>query len=93
MQSDPKVVAIGECGLDYHYDKDEAKHALQKEVFVAQMKMAAELKKPLIVHTREAEEDTLALMLEHLPRSVFPKVFQNVFPKVFPKVTRLTTIP
>ena len=71
-QALPKVVAVGECGLDYHYDKEEEKHELQKEVFVAQMRMAAELSKPLIVHTREAEEDTLELMRAHLPRSAPP---------------------
>ena len=67
-QTHPKVVAVGECGLDYHYENNEDMRKLQHEVFVAQMELAAELQKPLIVHTREAEEDTLALMRAHLPR-------------------------
>lgn len=70
--ADAKCVAVGETGLDYHRIDDgedvEAYKATQRESFVAQMKLATSLNKPLIVHTREAEEDTLALMREHLPR-------------------------
>ena len=70
--ADAKCVAVGETGLDYHRiseDVDvEAYKATQRASFVAQMKLATRLDLPLIVHTREAEEDTLELMRAHLPR-------------------------
>ncbi|QIA62882.1 YchF/TatD family DNA exonuclease [Vibrio astriarenae] len=55
-----KVVAIGETGLDYHYQPETAE--LQKERFIQQVKIAVELDKPLIIHTRQAREDTLAIL-------------------------------
>ncbi len=56
----PKVVAIGETGLDYHYQPETAE--LQKLRFQQQVEMAVELNKPLIIHTRHAREDTLAIL-------------------------------
>lgn len=59
----PKCVALGEIGLDYHwkpYDKSQ-----QAAVFIRQMRIAAEASKPIIIHTRDAWEDTLALLVEH----------------------------
>ena len=56
----PKVVAIGETGLDYHYKPETAD--LQKLRFEQQVEMAVELNKPLIVHTRHAREDTLSIL-------------------------------
>jgi TatD DNase family protein len=61
----PRVLAWGECGLDYFYDNSP--RDVQQQVFVRQMQLAVELGKPLVVHTREAEADTVALMKEHLP--------------------------
>jgi TatD DNase family protein len=61
--SHPKVVAIGETGLDYY--RDYAPHDDQRRAFVAQIELARELGKPLVIHTRAAEEDTLALLAEH----------------------------
>lgn len=58
-----KVVAIGETGLDYHYQPETAE--LQKERFIQQVKIAVELDKPLIIHTRQAREDTLAILREY----------------------------
>lgn len=58
----PKVVAIGETGLDYHYQPETA--ALQQQRFRQQIEMAVELDKPLIIHTRNAREDTLGLLKE-----------------------------
>lgn len=55
--SHERVVAIGETGLDYHYKPETA--ALQKERFEQQVELAVELNKPLIIHTRNAREDTL----------------------------------
>jgi TatD DNase family protein len=59
----PKVVAVGEIGLDYHYDfspRDE-----QKSVFVDQMAIAGAARKPIVIHTREAWDDTLALIEQY----------------------------
>lgn len=57
----PKVVAIGEIGLDYHYDFSPRE--VQREVFSRQLAMAGG--KPVIIHTREAWDDTLRLLREH----------------------------
>jgi TatD DNase family protein len=56
------AVAVGECGLDYHYDNSP--RDAQRAAFVAQIELAAETGKPVIVHTRDAEEDTRALIAE-----------------------------
>lgn len=56
----PKVVGIGECGLDYHYDKSE--RPAQKERFQAHIDAAQETGLPLIIHTRDAESDTAELL-------------------------------
>lgn len=57
---DSLFVAIGEVGLDYYYGNDTKD--LQKEVFAAYINLALELNKPLAIHTRDAHEDTLALL-------------------------------
>lgn len=59
----PKVVAIGEIGLDYYWDTSD--RATQKEWFARQMEMAREIGKPLVVHSRDAANDTFSLMKEH----------------------------
>lgn len=56
------AVAVGECGLDYHYDNSP--RATQRTVFSNQIALAAEAGKPVIVHTRDAEDDTRALIAE-----------------------------
>jgi TatD DNase family protein len=56
----PKVVAIGECGLDYYYDKSD--RSAQRERFQAHIDAARESGLPLVVHTREAEADTADLL-------------------------------
>ena len=61
------AVAIGECGLDYHYDNSPRE--VQRAVFEAQISLAAETGKPLVVHTRDAEDDTRA-MIESAGRGV-----------------------
>ena len=58
--SHPRVIAIGECGLDYHYDKSD--RAAQRERFEAHIEAARATGLPLVVHTREAEEDTAAML-------------------------------
>jgi TatD DNase family protein len=58
----PRVVAIGECGLDYYYDKSDRE--AQKARFRAQIAAARDAGLPLIIHTRDAEEDTAAILSE-----------------------------
>jgi len=57
---EPEVVAVGECGLDFHYDRSP--RPLQREVFVRQIRLARELGKPLVVHTREADVETAEIL-------------------------------
>ena len=61
--SNPEVVAIGETRLDYFYSADTKE--VQLASFVDHIKVANALKKPLIIHTRDAREDTLSLLKEH----------------------------
>ncbi len=61
--SNPEVVAIGETGLDYFYSADTKE--VQLASFVDHIKVANALQKPLIIHTRDAREDTLSLLKEH----------------------------
>jgi TatD DNase family protein len=64
LAAHPKVLAVGEIGLDYHYDF--SRRDVQRAVFDRQLALAADTKKPIIIHTREAWEDTLA-RIESLP--------------------------
>lgn len=61
--NDPKIVAIGEAGLDYHYGAKET-HEAQKALFRIQLKAAKQSGLPIIIHSREAEDDTIALLQE-----------------------------
>lgn len=58
----PKMVALGEIGLDYYYD--HSPRETQRTVFRRQIELAASAKKPIIVHTRDAEDDTAAILEE-----------------------------
>ncbi len=62
---DPAVAAVGEIGLDYHYDL--APRGIQRAVFEAQIAMAAERALPVVVHSREAFDDTVALLKPFAP--------------------------
>lgn len=59
----PKVFAVGEIGLDYHYEPIPRQE--QFAVFIEQMRMAHEARKPIIIHTRDAWDDTVMLLKEH----------------------------
>lgn len=59
----PKVVAIGETGLDYHYHPEQA--AVQQESFITHILASKQSAKPLIVHTREARQDTINLLRDY----------------------------
>ena len=58
----PRVIAIGECGLDYYYDKSD--RAAQRERFQAHIEAARQTGLPLVIHTREAEADTAEILSE-----------------------------
>jgi len=73
--SHPKCIAVGECGLDYFrlpddQEEKEAEIKLQKEVFIAQINFAKKVKKPLIVHVREASNDSRNILIEHNAKEV-----------------------
>lgn len=63
--SHPRVVAVGEIGLDYYYD--HADRQAQAAAFDQQLAIAAEQNLPIVVHTREADADTEAILRNHLP--------------------------
>lgn len=68
LLKDPKTVAIGEIGLDYHYEKESRTEQLA--LFEMQLRLAKELDLPVIVHDREAHDDTLRLLKEIQPTGV-----------------------
>jgi TatD DNase family protein len=56
------AVAVGECGLDYHYD--HSPRPLQRRAFAEQLAIAGDTKRPVVVHSREAEDDSIAMIAE-----------------------------
>ena len=62
LAQQPKVVAFGEIGLDYHYD--HSPREVQRQRFREQIGLAHSLKLPLVIHTREAQDDTLTILRE-----------------------------
>jgi TatD DNase family protein len=68
LADDPRVVGIGEIGLDYHYD--HSPREVQHEAFRRFVRMAREVKKPIVIHTRSAPDDTLAILREEGARDV-----------------------
>jgi len=63
-----KVVALGEIGLDYHYDFSP--RDIQRQVFAEQLELASQLGVPVIIHSREATADTLELVKRYRPKGV-----------------------
>jgi TatD DNase family protein len=59
----PKVIAVGEIGLDYHWQPFD--RSAQHAIFVEQMRIARDGRKPIVIHTRDAWEDTMILLKEH----------------------------
>jgi TatD DNase family protein len=66
----PRVIAIGETGLDYYYDKSDRE--AQKHLFRMHIDVARETQLPLIIHTRDAEEDTHAILAEEMEKGAYP---------------------
>lgn len=62
--TNPKIVGIGEIGLDYHYTKENKD--LQKEVFIKQIHLANKYNKPIVIHSRDAAEDTYEILKQEL---------------------------
>ncbi|WP_349409054.1 TatD family hydrolase [Pseudalkalibacillus sp. SCS-8] len=62
LSSHPKVVALGEMGLDYHWDKSPKD--VQKDVFRQQIRLAKKVKLPIVIHNREATEDVVSILEE-----------------------------
>lgn len=60
----PKIVAVGEIGLDYHYDNSPRER--QREVFHRQLEIATEFAMPVVIHSRDADEDMMAILAEHV---------------------------
>ncbi len=61
----PKIVAIGEIGLDYYWIKEQENHNLQKEIFIKQIELAKKKKLPILIHDREAHGDTFDILKEY----------------------------
>lgn len=68
MLADERVCALGEIGLDYHYDNTDK--AVQAEVFTLQLQLAQQLDLPVIIHSRDACEDTMKILKQYKPRGV-----------------------
>jgi TatD DNase family protein len=64
MCADSNVVAVGECGLDFHYDRSP--RDVQRDVFVRQLRLAKRIGKPVVVHTREADLETADILKAEL---------------------------
>jgi TatD DNase family protein len=74
LLDDPRVVAVGEIGLDFH--RDHAPRQAQRDAFAAQLELAAEARKPVVIHTRAAE-DEIAAMLEGFDGTVVLHCFSS----------------
>jgi TatD DNase family protein len=66
----PRVIAIGESGLDYYYDKSD--RAVQRDLFRTHIAVSRRTGLPLIVHTRDAEDDTVSILREEMEQGAFP---------------------
>ena len=67
LLSSPKVKALGEIGLDYHFENSDEVKNRQKIFFIKQIELANKLHFPIIIHSRDAAADTLAIIKEHKP--------------------------
>lgn len=68
VKNNPKIVAIGEIGLDYHWDKDNKKQ--QREVFCRQLEIAEKLKVPVVIHSRDSINETYEILRKYKVRGV-----------------------
>lgn len=75
LAAKPKIVAIGEAGLDYHYENFDKK--CQAEIFRSQILLANELSMPLIIHSRDSTEDTLKILRDTRPKKAVVHCFSG----------------
>tara|TARA_R110002072_G_scaffold81148_10_gene185913 strand:+ start:38837 stop:39613 length:777 start_codon:yes stop_codon:yes gene_type:complete len=68
--ANPRVIGIGETGLDYYYEHSD--RAAQQRLFRLHIAVAREVQLPVIIHTRDAEDDTLAILEDELGKGAFP---------------------
>ncbi|MCX7717408.1 MAG: TatD family nuclease-associated radical SAM protein [Candidatus Sumerlaeaceae bacterium] len=89
IQSEPAIVAVGETGLDYHYDFStrEAQH----KAFLDQLAIAHRVAKPVVIHCREAYDDTLAILREHYTQAPRPAMPKPMSPSVRDRLAALPT--
>lgn len=73
--SDTKVVAVGEIGLDYYYDNCD--RSVQRQHFARQLELAIECQLPVVIHTRDADDDTIALLEEYAPQMTHKGVIHS----------------
>ena len=62
LAADKKIVAIGEIGLDYHWEKDSERRLIQQKIFIEQLDLARQLNLPVCIHDRDAHGDTLKIL-------------------------------
>lgn len=62
LAADKKVIAIGEIGLDYHWEKDSTRRLIQQKIFIEQLDLARQLNLPVCIHDRDAHGDTLKIL-------------------------------
>lgn len=77
LLNDSKVIAIGEIGLDYHYDTNNIDK--QKELFERQLDIAEKFNKPVVIHNREASTDLLKILSHHKVRGVIHCFSENEY--------------
>jgi len=76
-QHKDEIVAIGEIGLDFHWVKDKALLMRQKKLFEMQLSLAEQIGKPVIVHTREAEQECIQILTSYKPSAVVLHCFSG----------------
>ncbi|XP_054473289.1 putative deoxyribonuclease TATDN2 isoform X2 [Anoplopoma fimbria] len=89
----PKAVAFGEIGLDYSH-KNSTNDSKQKEVFERQLRLAVAMKKPLVIHCRDADDDLLEIMKKCVPREykIHRHCFTNSYPVIEPFLTEFPNL-
>ena len=70
----PRVIAIGESGLDYYYDRSD--RGVQRDLFRTHIAVSRRTGLPLIIHTRDADEDTAAILAEEMEKGAVPALIQ-----------------
>lgn len=75
MENKDRVSAIGETGLDFHHVKEETWRKKQKELFIEHISLAKDLKKPLVIHSRDSTEDVIKILEQEDAKNVLMHLF------------------